>query len=200
MRDALNLRMKSFVLIVSAVFVCVGCSGGHRVVSLPDTHGAQHVPLAAHGDEVVVLLFSSPDCPIANAIAPEIERLHQLTLAGGGRFYLVHARGDVRAAGAAAHAREFGITATVLLDREQTVVQIMDATVTPELVVLAAAQDGTLRTTYQGRINNLYASLGNRRDRATKHWGRDAISKTLNGERVDPPYRQPLGCFLEQNQ
>jgi thiol-disulfide isomerase/thioredoxin len=191
--------MYSFLSILFVAIMCVGCSNGYRAVSLPDTQGTKHVPLEAKGNEVVVLLFSSPDCPIANAIAPEIERLHQQTVAGGGRFYLVHARGNVTPDVATTHAGAFGITATVLLDHDQSLVEVMNATVTPELVVLAVAQDGTLQITYQGPINNLYASLGNRRDHATKHWGRDAIAKTIMGIPVDPQYREPIGCFLERS-
>lgn len=191
--------MQPLFLILFLVIACVGCGNGHRVVSLPDTQGLQHAPLEADGDGIVVLLFLSPDCPIANAIAPEIERLHQQTVSGGGQFYLVHARKDVAAEVARTHAQAFGITATVLLDHNQELVEAVHATVTPELVVLGITHDGTLQTAYQGRINNLYASLGNRRDHATKHWGRDAIAKTLDGIPVDPPYREPLGCFLERS-
>jgi hypothetical protein len=76
----------------------------------------------------------------------------------------------------------------------------MHATVTPEIVVLRFGDDGQPVTVYQGLVNNLYASLGNRRDQATEHYGRDAIVAAVSGHTVEPSYRKPLGCFLEQTQ
>lgn len=186
------------VAVVTAMLLQVSC-GTQKTITLDDATGVSHAPLLTNSDQVIVLLFSSPDCPIANAIAPEIERLHQQTVAGDGRFYVVHARKDVTPGAAAEHARSYGITAAVLLDRDQELVRAMDATVTPELVVLKCKPGEPPTRVYQGRINNLYASLGNRRDRASKHWGRDAIAKAMAGEPIEPSYRQPLGCFLERS-
>jgi len=185
------------VLACAAAVLSTSCAAP-SIIAVQDSTGTSHTPLVAESDQVVVLLFSSPDCPIANAIAPEIERLHRQTVEGGGLFYVVHARKDVTPSVATAHAKAHGITAPVLLDSQQELVRAMDATVTPEMVVLACQNEVTPRKVYQGRINNLYASLGNRRDRANEHWGRDAISKALAGEPIDPPYRQPLGCLLER--
>ena len=177
----------------------LGCAAHQTSPAVRGVDGAMHTPLRAESGDVVVLFFSSPDCPIANAMAPEIERLDRQVRAGGGRFLLVHARRDVTSDVARAHAREFGITAPILLDVDHRLVSELNATVTPEIVVLRGADAGALRCVYQGRINNLYASLGNRRDRATEHYARDAIAAAFDGGEVDPAYRPPLGCFLEKN-
>lgn len=177
-----------------------GCASKRTDVIVAASDGTVCAPLSGEPGEVVVLLFASPDCPIANAIAPEIERLHRSVAESGGRFYFVHARSDVTAERATAHAIEYGITSPVLLDTSQLLVAAMHATVTPEIVVLRFGDDGKPVTVYQGLVDNLYASLGNRRDRATEHYGRDAIVAAVSGQTVEPSYRKPLGCFLEQTQ
>jgi hypothetical protein len=87
----------------------------------------------------------------------------------------------------------------VLLDGDHALVKAMDATVTPEGVVLARTATGW-RTVYQGRVNDLYASLGNRRDTATEHWLRSGIDAAFAASTVTPTYRRPVGCFIEQLQ
>ncbi len=147
---------------------------------------------------MVVLLFSSPDCPIANAIAPEIERLHDMAVAHGGRFYVVHARDDVTAAAALQHGTTYGISAPILLDPNHELVSAVSATVTPEIVVLRLRDGERPERVYQGLVNNLYASLGNRRDAATEHYGRAAIDAAAVGATPDMAYRAPIGCYIER--
>ena len=175
-----------------------GCASKGADVTVAASDGTVCAPLTGEPGDVVVLLFASPDCPIANAIAPEIERLHLSAAESGGRFYLVQARSDVTAEQAITHAKKYGITSPVLLDTNHLLTTSMHATVTPEIVVLRFGDDGQPVTVYQGLVNNLYASLGNRRDRATEHYGRDAIVAAVTGQAVEPSYRKPLGCFLEQ--
>jgi len=167
-------------------------------VAVSDVDGVVQVPLDPTDSPLVVLLFSSPDCPIANAIAPEIERLHRQTVEANGRFYLVYARADITPARAIEHARQFGITAPILLDRDQELVAHVRATVTPEVFVIRTDR-GEMDVVYQGRVNNLYASLGNRRDVASEHYARDAIAAAATDEEVEPAFRKPIGCYLERH-
>lgn len=165
--------------------------------TLKGVDGSSVSPLDPAAPQPVVLVFSSPDCPIANAMAPELERLHGRTLAAGGTLYLVHARSDVTPALARSHAESHDLTMPVLLDPDHALVELVGATVTPEGVVLVR-EDGEWREVYQGKVNDLYASLGNRRDAPTQHWLRDAIDAAASGGIVTPAYRRPIGCFIER--
>ncbi len=195
--------MSSRMLAISVLLsVCtmLGCSStpastsvGTRAVN-PDLKKA----LQGQPGEVAVLIFASPDCPISNALAPEYQRVHEQLLEGGGRMYLVHARADVTRSAAEKHAEAYKLQMEVLLDPQQYLVQKMDATVTPEAVVLLFKDDGSWKKIYQGKINDLYASLGNRRDHPTQFWLRDAIDASFRGEAVEIAYRAPLGCYIER--
>ena len=185
------------IVLLLAMAALPACATPQHTVR--DCTGEHCTPLGPQASNVVVLVFGSPDCPIANAVAPELERLHQRTIDGGGTLYLVHARADVTPDVALKHARDYGLTMPVLLDHEHALVNAHDATVTPEGVVLARTATGW-RTVYQGRVNDLYASIGNRRDKATQHWLRSGIDAAFAGSTVVPSYRTPVGCFIEQVQ
>lgn len=185
------------IVLLLALSMLASCATAAHTVR--DSTGALCSPLGPDATDVVVLVFGSPDCPIANAIAPELERLHQRTIASGGTLYLVHAQADVTPHVATRHAHDYGLTMPVLLDKDHALVNAMDATVTPEGVVLARTATGW-RTVYQGRVNDLYASIGNRRDTATEHWLRAGIDAAFADSTVTPTYRRPVGCFIEQLQ
>ena len=152
-----------------------------------------------HG-EVDVIIFSSTDCPIANSMAPEIERLHQAIQTKGGELYLVHVWEGRTNTDANAHAKEYNLTMDVVVDSEHELVKKFNATVTPEAIVIAYDENARPVVIYLGLINNLFDSPGNRRDEATEHYVRDAINAAFNNESVSPSYRTPTGCLIEQMQ
>jgi hypothetical protein len=99
-----------------------------------------------------------------------------------------------------AHAEEFGLTMEVLVDSEHELVNKFNATTTPEAVVIRYNKEGLPIVVYQGLINNLFDSPGNRRDTATQHYVRDAIDAALANEQANPAYRAPAGCVIEKMQ
>lgn len=181
------------------MLLCMGmacCTGNPK---LADHHGMDHFPLAGSPDQLVVLVFSSTDCPIANAMAPDIERASQETTEAGGRFYLVHARQDLSDERTRAHAKQYKLSMPVIVDRSHTLVKALNATVTPEAFVLRMDENGGYTVIYQGSVNNLYGSVGNRRQNVTEHHLRDAIRSASAGEAIEVPRRTPFGCFIERN-
>ena len=155
-----------------------------------------------HGEpgEVDVIVFSSTDCPIANAMAPEIERINQFVKTNGGDLYLVHVWEGRTYSDAQKHANDYGLTMEILVDENHELVKKFNATVTPEAVVVVYDSNGNSQIVYQGLINNFFDSPGNRRDEATEHYVRDAIQAGIHGGTVSPSYRAPTGCVIEQMQ
>ena len=162
-------------------------------LELRDIHGKPHSPLAvATGQRALVFIFVMTDCPIANAFAPEINRItadyakKPLTLS------LVYIEPDLAPEAARKHAKEFGLTATALLDPSHALVKKTGATVTPEAVVLAP--DG--KVLYRGRIDDRFADLGQRRQKPTTRDLRDALDAVLAGRPVATPFAKAIGCFI----
>ena len=160
-----------------------------------ETHILQGEP-----GEVDVIVFSSTDCPIANAMAPEIERIHTFVQNAGGDLFLVHVWAGRTSIDAQKHADDYGLTMEVLIDTEHELVASFNATVTPEAVVVLYDEDGTPKVIYQGLVNNLFDSPGNRRDEATQHYVRDAVAAGIKNEAISTSYRAPTGCIIEQKQ
>jgi hypothetical protein len=163
-------------------------------VRLLDPTGQSHEPLqSTAARKATVVLFTLPDCPIANAFAPEINRLVADYSARGVAFFLAHADREVTAAAARQHAMDFGFRCPVLLDPQHALVAALGATRTPQAFLLGP--DG--KTRYQGRINNLFADYGTRRQTISQHDLREALDAVLASKPVTRPVTEAIGCHIQ---
>lgn len=161
---------------------------------LGDTTGQTHEPLkSATARKATVVIFTLPDCPIANAFAPEINRLVADYSAKGVGIYLAHVDRDLTAADARKHAKDFGLQCPVLLDSQHALVKALGATRTPQAFLL----DASGKTVYHGRINNLFADYGTRRQVVTQHDLRNALDAVLAGKPVSQPVTEAIGCHIQ---
>ena len=94
-------------------------------LSLTDLTGQVQAPLDPRGRSATVIVFTLPECPIANAFVPEINRLAADYRAKGVSFFLVHAERELTAATARQHAKEFGVTCPVLVDAQHALVKAL---------------------------------------------------------------------------
>jgi hypothetical protein len=139
-----------------------------------------------------VFIFILHDCPIANQYQPAIRRLAEEFKNQGVRFHLIHADPDTTDEQAQKHASNFQIESPVYLDPKHELVRQLEATVTPEAVVL----DATNTKVYQGRINNLYFKLGRKRFRPTEHDLADALKALLEGKPIKKAKTTAIGCYI----
>lgn len=191
--------MHKLMTLTMAMLLTVFSGCATTPTSLKDHDGITHAPLTGPEDELVVMVFSSTDCPIANAMAPDIERANIETIEAGGRFYLIHARPELTDERTRRHASDYKLTMPVIVDRDHELVQELGATITPEAFVLRMRGDGTYDIVYQGSVNNLYGSVGNRRTNVTEHHLRDAVRSAASGNEIDVAKRTPFGCYIERD-
>ena len=163
-----------------------------RALVLRDLNGVEHRPFADPKVKAATLIFILPDCPIANSYAPEIKRLGDDYHKRGVRFYLVHVDPDVTVAEASKHAREFGHTCPVVLDKKHELVRRAGATKVPEAAVFTP--DGERK--YRGRIDDLHVALGKRREQPTVRDLRLALDAVLAGRAVERPVTDVVGCLI----
>ena len=169
----------------------------------------QVVLASAHEDEkptrpfnhpdgsIVVVVFGSINCPVANALVPEIRRIHTQATSVGGSVYVVHPSRTSRIENIRTHAKERKLRMTVLHDPQHQLVGHLGATTTPEAFVLR--RDGEQwRIVYRGLIDNLYAEVGRRRRNATQFYVREAITSAVAKKPLDIPRRSPIGCLIER--
>lgn len=142
--------------------------------------------------KMIVLLFTSTDCPISNRYAPEVRRLYQKFAPAGVLFWLVYANPADSREAIREHVKAFAYPGRALRDPQHELVTLAKATVTPE----AALFDMGGRILYRGRIDDRYVALGLERPAATRHDLDDALSAVLAGKTVQQPTTQAVGCFL----
>lgn len=154
--------------------------------------GKSITPLRAPGGKPSVVVFITVDCPIANAYAPEINRIHATFAKRGVPLTLVHVDPDLTVHDARKHAADYALKPEIVIDPEHRLVAATRATITPEAAV--CVEGG--KPVYLGRINNLYTGLGDRRNNVTAHDLRDAIEAVLAGKPVPHPRVEAIGCSI----
>ena len=195
-------RFENHCLMALAAAVLFGCAPRAAENPAPanrplfeDIHGKMQNPWKTPDDHVAtVWVFTTFDCPVANAYAPSINRIARRYGQKKVRFFFVHIDPEeLTVAKARKHAREYGYdTAPVLIDTNHALVRHAGATVTPEAAVFT--HDGT--RVYRGRIDNWYADFGKKRRRPTVHDLKDVLDKLIAGRPVVPRVTEPVGCMI----
>ncbi len=160
-------------------------------VAVEEVAGRLAVAEGKHGP-VNVLVFLSHDCPVSNALAPELNRIVRHYRPLGVAFYFVYAEDDLSDADAAKHAREFGLAAAATVDRAGVLVAKAGAKVTPETAVFSRSGG----VAYRGRINDLFAAPGQKRAEPNKHDLRVALVAVLAGKAPPNATTPAIGCFI----
>jgi hypothetical protein len=88
------------------------------------------------------------------------------------------------------HLKEFEYPCPAVRDPSHALVAATGATITPEAVVF----DSERQIVYRGRIDDLYAELGNSRDEPTTRDLADAIEAALAGRSAPHPITRAVGC------
>jgi hypothetical protein len=163
-----------------------------RPLTVSDLDGKQVQPLEVGAAKASVLVFLTPDCPIANSYAPEINALVKENTDRPLRFYAVYVDPDLSPAAARKHAAEYGYRCPVLLDPRHQLVAATGVTTTPEVAVVTA--DG--RIAYRGRIDDRYPQLGVHRQAPTQRDLRSALAAVLADRPVPTPRTPAVGCAI----
>ena len=189
------------VLLLGAV-VCAGAvlsaGDGRARLQMNAVTGGTIPPFAPAGKAGVVF-FVATDCPVSNSYAPEIQRVCREYGPRGVGCSLIYEDVDLHPTSAhldqqvRAHLQEYGYAGVpAAVDRDRAAAAAAKATITPLAVVVD--RSGDIR--YRGRIDNLYAALGKRRQQVTRHDLREALDAVLSGGKVPNPETEALGCYI----
>jgi hypothetical protein len=171
----------------------VACGGGARGPALAAADGSVHAPLVRAPGAVHVVVFVSHECPIANAYAPTLRELAASWAGQPVHLYLAVIDPDLSAAAATAHAQQYDLPGTLLLDPRQELARTLAATRTPEAFVL-----GDAGLVYRGRIDDQWHGFGARAQAANHHELRDAVAAALAGRAAPVARTDAVGCLLPE--
>lgn len=149
--------------------------------AVTDLDGRAVDPLAAgDGTRVTVLVFTRTDCPVANQMAPEIERVRTRFLRRGVRMWMVYLDPDEPLDRIRQHQREYSLGAPALRDAGHQLVGLTGVRVTPEAAVYVH-DSASPRLVYRGRIDDRVIAPGRYRPGPTRFDLRETIEAALRG-------------------
>ena len=149
-------------------------------------------PFAEPTGKLMVAVFITVDCPVANYFQPTLRRIQEKHAAAGVELVMIHSDPTVTKDKALAHAEEYAITAPVVLDPDFAIARRLDAEVTPEAFVVTPAGE----VKYRGRVNDMYTDFGKKRRAPRNNDLDDAIAAVLAGKEISAPKTKPIGCYI----
>jgi hypothetical protein len=186
------LRLYSAMLVLAMI---LGCESPTRIpvqqnLSIVDLSGQMQRPLQPCSAIANVIILITNDCPISNGYAPEIDRIIDRFSRQNVAFFVVDVDSTIDDKLARRHAREFGYSCPVLVDRRHELARSVGATVTPEAAVIN--RNGEV--VYCGRIDDRYIDFGKKRLEPNKRDLIDAIEAVIDGRAVADARTRAVGC------
>lgn len=141
----------------------------------------------------IALVFISSECPISNQYVTELNRIYREFRDKPVEFYGVVVDPVITRSEIAKYIEEFKVEFPVLFDSTAEIATACQPTHVPQAVVL----DAHGKVAYRGRIDNQYAAVGRRRDRATEHDLAAALTALAAGREPEVATTDTIGCKLE---
>lgn len=142
-----------------------------------------------------VYVFLAETCPISQQAMLALRNLYATYASCGVQFVGLFPDQQTSPADIAAFGRTFKVPFPLKLDRKKLLTRRFQARITPEVVVAAADGHTVL---YQGRIDNSYVRLGQRRTVVTQQELRDALGAITTGKSVVKARTEAVGCFIAE--
>ncbi len=183
---------------LAATIVSLGVawmSGCSTATGLAATHSQLGFPADPARDPAVrgVVVYScATDCPIGNAMAPELSRLADESGANGIRWVAIYPDELITADKVAKHQREFALTMPAFPDPTLSLARAHGITATPEVVVYAPGG----QMVYRGRIDDSWDFIGTRRKSPTRRDLKEVLDQLQHGKVPKPRVTEPVGCLL----
>jgi hypothetical protein len=192
--------MRSLLRTIFFVVGMLGFSGAEGADSITtgwwsrlDLHDLNGARVPANG-RWVVMVFISPECPVANASIPVLNALVAGFAPAGVDFVGVYADPTLELARMKRHTAEYRLAFPTVDDRVQQLVHLVGATYTPETFVFS--EDGVLL--YRGRIDDRVTDFGAARPAATHQDLRDVLRALVAGKSAPFASRPGFGCSISE--
>jgi thiol-disulfide isomerase/thioredoxin len=194
--DPSSFTRRRIVVILLALGFSVGTATGGgsvdwwRQLDLHDLNGA---PLTL-AKRWTVVVFLSPECPIANSYLPKLNGLAAEFGPKGFAFVGDYSDQASDLAVFRDQVRDYGISFLTADDRAQKLVRFASASYTPEVFVFS--NDG--KTLYHGRIDDRVTGIGSARLKASNENLRDVLTELVAGKPGPFPDVPGFGCTISR--
>jgi mono/diheme cytochrome c family protein len=162
-------------------------------LALRELEGAESLLSARlQGARGLVFALLGATCPISGKLGPEMARLEKQADAQGLRWIWVCPVAAESAADIRAFTAAHGLKAPVVHDREGVIATALAATTTTECFLV----DATRTLVYRGAVNDQYG-LGYSKEKASRHYLREAMTALLGGDLPEVAATTAPGCALD---
>ena len=160
--------------------------------TLLDTNGME-VKLSNYKNQNVVLIFVSTKCPYSNAFNGVMAKLANDYSSRGIVFLGINSNYTEPVKQIAQHAKENGLSFTILKDPENKIADLYGAQVTPEAFVID--KTGTVR--YHGALGSSGRPTNDPAE-ATSNEIRAALDELLSGKEIAKSKTKAFGCTIKR--
>lgn len=159
------------------------------------------IPLKANSsvdlqDSITVYIFLHDDCIISQNYTLTLKTLHKEFANEDLQFVGLFPDFASKPKNIAAFREKYNIPFLLKQDYYHDKKEAFNATVTPEVVIYNETQK---QIVYQGRIDDTYARVGQRRKVITTSELKDALKAIRNNQAVKITKTDPIGCFIRKN-
>ena len=148
---------------------------------------------SAGNAKATVFIFLAPECPISQQCTAAVNKLYNALPGADIHFYGVIPGSLYNREEVSAFATAYHLRFPVLMDTANALATLLNATVTPEVIVI----DSACHIVYSGAIDNSYIGLGKRNGGPVTAYLNNAISAVIHGKPLAVKRTVPVGCFIE---
>ena len=157
--------------------------------TLPDAAGREQALSKFKGKHATALIFVSTRCPVSNMYNERMQKLAEDYRAKGVAVVGINSNKEETAEQIAAHAKEKGLTFTILKDAGAKIADQLGAGRTPEVFLL----DASGKLVYHGAVDNAQNPV-----MVNTHHLRNAIDSVISGKPVEKPEVKAFGCTIKR--
>jgi peroxiredoxin len=139
--------------------------------------------------KAIVIMFIATKCPISNAYNSRMERIFNDYKDKEVAFLGINSNKAEDVSEIRDHAKENGLTFTILKDEKNIIADKFEASYTPEIYVL----NNDFELLYHGRIDN-----SRKESEVNSNDLRNALNEILSGKSVSNPETKAFGCTIKR--
>lgn len=157
--------------------------------TLEDYQGKVHKLSDYQGNKAVVIIFLSANCPVVDAYSARMAQLHKAYAAREIVFLGINSNRNETVEQIREHAREQGVSFSILKDEGNGVADQFGATVAPEVFVL----NNKLTVLYHGRLDDSQREAHVKRRDLQR-----TLDEILSGKTITDQNTRPFGCSIKR--
>ena len=157
--------------------------------TLKDYNGKEHSLSDYKDSRAIVIMFIATECPVSNAYNSRMEDIYKNYNQKNVAFIGINSNKAESVERIREHAKEKGLTFTILKDEKNIIADKFEASFTPEVYVL----NGNFELLYHGRIDN----SKNESDVVSNDL-ENTLNEILAGKEVSKKETKAFGCTIKR--